>query len=267
MPFTLLAHQAPVLPLKMWKPGWFSGTALVIGSVAPDVEYVFQGVPHQGFMHSLEGQLLVSLPLTLALAWIARHAVAAPLARRAPDLGAFHLRDLGAIAAGRTSAGSLAKDASSALAGAYSHIALDGITHPGGWAFSVFPGLATDITVLGHAVPVHMIFQVVLTLALGAIALLLLRAIGSRRFVLAWEREKPGFHESRRRRAAVLAPIVAFALMGAVLGLALLDFGSLEAFPRSCVRAFFRGSAVALLGVFLGCLLASFPPCIERKPF
>jgi hypothetical protein len=37
MPLTLPTHPIAVVPLKMWRPGWFDGVALVVGAVAPDV--------------------------------------------------------------------------------------------------------------------------------------------------------------------------------------------------------------------------------------
>jgi len=43
MPFTFLSHQAPVLPLKIAAPRWFDGTALVLGSMAPDLFFVTHG--------------------------------------------------------------------------------------------------------------------------------------------------------------------------------------------------------------------------------
>lgn len=62
MPFTLLAHQAPVLPLKLAHPRAWSGTALVLGSVGRTVSE---------YGHTLEGQLVLRVPATLAL-WILR---------------------------------------------------------------------------------------------------------------------------------------------------------------------------------------------------
>src|SRR4051812_19906912 len=43
VPLTILAHQAAVLPLKLARPRWFDGTALVIGSMAPDLVFVLHG--------------------------------------------------------------------------------------------------------------------------------------------------------------------------------------------------------------------------------
>ena len=41
MPWIVPSHQAPVLPLKAWRPAWFSGLGLVLGSVTPDLVFIF----------------------------------------------------------------------------------------------------------------------------------------------------------------------------------------------------------------------------------
>lgn len=43
MPFTYLAHQAPALAIKKRWPAWFDGTALALGSMAPDWAYALSG--------------------------------------------------------------------------------------------------------------------------------------------------------------------------------------------------------------------------------
>ena len=40
MPFTF-AHPAAVLPLKRFTPGWLSFPALLVGTVTPDLAYLF----------------------------------------------------------------------------------------------------------------------------------------------------------------------------------------------------------------------------------
>jgi len=261
VPFTLLAHQAPVLPLKLWKPAWFSGTALVLGSMAPDIEYVFQGMPRQGLTHSVLGQLTVCLPVTLALAWIVRRCLARPLVTHLPDCGAFHLRDYEALASGRTTATSLAKDVVSALVGSFSHLALDGLTHPTGWAVEAMPVLATSgVVVLGHVVPLYGLLQLALTLVLGAVAVLLLRMIGSRRMLVraeAREAEARALGPTRVSRLALWLPVLVGTVVGAGVGLASLDLGDLETFLRTSVRAYFRWSGVASVGLVMGCLLSA----------
>ena len=41
MPLTFPAHQAVVVPLKLWRPRWFDGVALVVGAGSPDLLYAF----------------------------------------------------------------------------------------------------------------------------------------------------------------------------------------------------------------------------------
>jgi hypothetical protein len=125
VPFPLLAHQAPILPLKAWRPEWFSGTALVLGSVAPDLEYLASYRPRMtGFGHSLAGQFLFCLPITLALiVYINKLRIGETLA---PRLG------LPLIAKAATDIGGpqgTIKVVGSALAGSFSHLALDALTH------------------------------------------------------------------------------------------------------------------------------------------
>ena len=69
MPIPLLSHQAPLLPLKMAWPRYFDGTALVVGSMAPDLADSFgPWLAFQG--HEPLAQLWWSLPVTLIVATI-----------------------------------------------------------------------------------------------------------------------------------------------------------------------------------------------------
>ena len=78
MPLTFPSHLAPVLPLKLWRPGWFDGVALCTGAVAPDVAYLFTGTaPAQNLRtHTLGGLLWWCLPVALVYAWVVRRVIA-----------------------------------------------------------------------------------------------------------------------------------------------------------------------------------------------
>ena len=65
MPLTFPTHAAAVLPLKLWRPRWFDGVALVTGSAAPDVTHA-----------------LWCVPIAMVAAWITR--------RVAPGIAARH---------------------------------------------------------------------------------------------------------------------------------------------------------------------------------
>jgi hypothetical protein len=43
MQLTLPTHPVAVIPLKLWRRGWFDGVALVFGAIAPDVAYAADG--------------------------------------------------------------------------------------------------------------------------------------------------------------------------------------------------------------------------------
>ncbi|WP_347157921.1 DUF4184 family protein [Pontibacter chitinilyticus] len=67
MPFTA-AHPAFVLPFLHRSKRWFSSTALIIGSMAPDSEYFLRLQKRSEISHSSIGILEFDLPLTLLLA-------------------------------------------------------------------------------------------------------------------------------------------------------------------------------------------------------
>src|SRR5438067_1960438 len=134
MPCTFFSHQAAVLPLKMARPQWFSGTALVIGSMAPDFEFALNGRTGWGLGHSLTGQFLFCLPVTLLLTWLVTRLVARPLALHLPEGGAFHLRDFHVLSETSRRPRYWLKVAPSALLGSFSHIGWDSFTHSAGWS-------------------------------------------------------------------------------------------------------------------------------------
>lgn len=119
MPFPLLAHQAPILPLKLWRPRAFSAVALCAGSMAPDVDVALR-LDHAHIGHTLLGQLVFCLPLTLA-ATVATVRYVIPAV--APRLE-------GAIDP-LSSPRAFAIVVASALIGSFSHIGLDALTHEG----------------------------------------------------------------------------------------------------------------------------------------
>ncbi|MFX1242576.1 MAG: DUF4184 family protein [Promethearchaeota archaeon] len=70
MPNGLVSHQAPGLLLKIKYPRNFDGTALCIGSLVPDLNIIvdyFLPFSFRNITHSLLGQLIYTIPLTLIL--------------------------------------------------------------------------------------------------------------------------------------------------------------------------------------------------------
>ncbi len=218
MPWMLPSHQAPVLPLKRWRPGWFSGLGLVLGTLAPDLAFVLtldeNGAP---LSHTAVGVVLVALPLVLVLHALATTLVFPWLLPRLPGGAPLHLHAL-ARSRPATDGRSMARVAASGLLGAATHVFIDGFTHGdhSGWAVPLLPVLANPVFPFG--IPLYDVLQVILTVALGAIALREWRRIASALplpgpgAAAAWE--VVSAPPAERRRALVV--LLAAALAGAV---------------------------------------------------
>ena len=180
MPLTFLCHQAVVLPLKIGAPRATSGTALVLGSMAPDVEYVLRGYPATVVSHTWVGQLTFCLPVTLALFWLVTTLIAEPAAANAPDIGELHLEDYALVRHQPSGAMHWAIVALSALAGSVSHLLLDGMdVAVGGIPYHA-------LTASGVWIAVNVVFWV----ALAAITLALMRHIGRHRLMRRWTADR-----------------------------------------------------------------------------
>jgi hypothetical protein len=167
------SHQAPVLPLKRWRPHWFSGLALVLGSVAPDLAFVLRLDPNGSpLSHSFGGLFVVDVPLAVVLHVLATGLVLPWLLPHLPGGAPLHLHALARCRPVADGTG-LARIASSALVGAATHVFLDGFTHGNhsGWALVFLPVLGTPVPSIGGHVPLHDALQLWLTIGLGGLAL------------------------------------------------------------------------------------------------
>ncbi len=200
MPFTLLAHQAPVLPLKLWWPRLFSTGALMVGSMAPDLEYFLRGTPVPIVGHSLLGQLTFCLPLTLAIVLLFERYMAAPLAAHLPDAGPLRLRDVGLVAGVPVTPLHLLQLATSSLIGSLSHLVLDGFTHKHGFAVAHLPLLRRRLAIAGHDYPAYGLLQRGLSAVLIGVAIALLVALARQR------RTPPAAAAELRTRMRFFAP-------------------------------------------------------------
>ncbi len=81
MPFTL-AHPAAVLPLRRYG---LSLSALVAGSIAPDLPHVMWLTELSRYGHTLRGVFLVSLPVSLAALMLFEFLLKRPLLALSPD--------------------------------------------------------------------------------------------------------------------------------------------------------------------------------------
>jgi hypothetical protein len=224
MPATILAHQALVLPLKLRWPRYFSGLALCIGSMAPDLEFIGRMSHDWLYSHTLGAQLWFSTPLTAALVWLLTRLVLPTLLPYLRDHPEWRLHDLAAIDSPQ-SPRDWGRVAYSAWIGGVSHVLLDGITHGNhsGWLVPVFPILRTPVHNLGGVMPLYDALQQWLSVLLAIVSVGLLRQIVRRRLLWQWT-SRPAHLLPRQSRAAgwQLARVLLLAsLLGGVTGCAL----------------------------------------------
>lgn len=203
MPLPLLAHQAPVLPLKLWRPAAFNGLALVLGSMAPDFEYFLQRPLRASTIgHTLGGQFGFCLPTSMVVVLLVGHLrLGAVVAARLPGL-----RPLVGLAVDVRSANGILRAIASVLAGSFSHLLLDAITH------DTLPRVLPDhvFRIGGVSAATPTMIQLVASAVGAVITLVLLRRLWLQNASNAAPPPRPG------------APVIgAFAGLGAVVGLGL----------------------------------------------
>jgi hypothetical protein len=261
MPVTFLAHQAPVLPLKRWRPA-LDGVALVAGSVVPDLARVTQhnlavpyvlGMPTWFDGHQPDQIVSWCLVVGLLVTWSARRLVLPRLAGHLPDLGPFHLRDLRLVGRARHRWWNVV---GCVLIGAISHAAVDVLTHER--HAITLPGFDQQLFAMdGRSISLANVLQVVLSVLLSAFTVWQLWEIGRARLLCRWHGVDPAPAPTPpQHRRVVVAVAGAAALSGLV---------------AATQRA--RGVDVALftwvvLGWVALCAIAAFVPRPEdtRRP-
>lgn len=220
MPWIIPSHQAPALALKAWRPRWFSGLGLALGSLAPDLEFIVPVRKQACLGHTIVGQFLFTVPVTLLLYLMSTEIVLPWLVPYLPrawwDLGA--LKRPRGIAWGGV--------ALSAALGGLTHIFLDGFTHSvpeGGWAIAFLPWLSRGIPTPFGIVALHDLLQVLATALLGIVTLRLWGRILDARLLGAWRRQaipptSPASPRSRRRLVRWLGAAASLGTAGALLG-------------------------------------------------
>lgn len=187
MPATFPSHAAAVLGLKLWRPHRFDGVALAVGAAAPDLAYPLAGLVMLPDTHTPPALLWFCLPVTLLVTWLVRRA-APTVAAHLPHWPArLALRDYGVLGLVRHP---WPVTAWSALLGAASHLAWDGLTHDprGDWLSEALATVQRD-RVFG--LPWWTVVDQGSTV-LGALAVLgVVVHIGRRRRLRQWHGEPP----------------------------------------------------------------------------
>ena len=253
MPFTLFAHQVPALALKVRRPRWFDGTALAIGSMAPDLGYAVSG--RLGVdTHGWDGLVPLVFPLALLLTFAARWIVAEVAPAHMPDLGPARLRSW-RVTARRQPA--LWITVSSCAIGVATHVLLDAFTHPGRFGARALGYDDVVVRVLGRSARLTDVFQLVGHSLGSLIGIWMLVSIGRRRLLEDWYgddavREARAVEVSRTGTVVFWATVAAGTVVGMATGW---GTGRLVEIVRTMVGCG--------LGAIVGSLL---PICRPRRP-
>jgi len=226
-----LAHPALAIPLRRLLGGAGVLSALVIGSVIPDIHYFLPLPLSRATTHSLPGAVLVCVPLGL-LAYVAFHLVLArPLIALLPASWQARLVH---HARAQLPAAPWPAVVLSIAAGTLSHLAWDFATHGNEGLWAMFPWLDTRLAVVS-AYPIY--GQTVIRMASNVIGIgfLAWRIARWRRSTPAAPLAKPLLHPAIR--TAVLVALVVTTLSVAVAELQLPRRTTLRAVQRILVRS------------------------------
>ncbi|MFF2089102.1 DUF4184 family protein [Paenibacillus sp. NPDC058174] len=219
MPFTL-SHPLFAAPLKKVIPA-FSLTGLVLGSMAPDMEYFVAMQSFRSIGHSLPGFMLLGLPLCIAIA-IAYHRVLKPaLPAFMPSAGgmerfAREYAERPSPAYSSFTYAGWAMFVLSAFIGYLTHIFVDNWTHRYGYFVLRVPSLLERVGPYG----VYYLLQLGLSL-LGVAVPALWLIVKWIRWFMRDKKQEEADHTHSAKRDKLYAP---FVLYGAGIGAALFIF-------------------------------------------
>ena len=143
MPFPL-AHPAAVLPFRRWCPRFLSLPALVVGSLVPDLGYLFGPLHLDELSHQLRGSLVCDLPLGLVALGVI-YGLRSLALRKLPRAYQPEV-----LRAAWPAAGTPVVALVSLLLGIWTHLFLDSFTHKGGWIVEHLPFLQLSIGTVGE---------------------------------------------------------------------------------------------------------------------
>jgi hypothetical protein len=148
MPFTI-AHVAAVVPLWRGVPRTLPFSALVVGSMAPDFDYLLPTGFASAISHTLPGMFLFDLPAGLAVLWLIHRHLKQPIANLLPSP---HRERLLPLARRPFAFGALPRlllIIGALLVGISTHLIWDSFTHITGWPVQTFPFLAATLVAIG----------------------------------------------------------------------------------------------------------------------
>jgi hypothetical protein len=159
MPFTF-SHPAVVLPFLKIRHTYVSLSALVIGSITPDFEYIIKMKATGRYSHSIEGIFLFDLPVACILALVFHLLVKAPLVNNMPSYFYKRLTPLKEFEFLSYIKSNFLSFIVCLLIGIASHILWDSFTHSDDYFVKKFSFLSSIISIPGLVdVPIHVWLQ------------------------------------------------------------------------------------------------------------
>jgi hypothetical protein len=248
LPWVIPSHQAPALLLKLWRPRWFSGLALVLGTIAPDLEFILRLDGSWFVSHTVMGQLYFTVPVVLILYVLSVDLVIPWLLRYLPDGPPFFWHELASLK--RPRGAEWLGVCVSGYVGGLTHVFLDGFTHDdrSGWAVARFAILRREV--LGR--PVFELLQLGLTVVLGFVTVWAWRRLAQEGLLNGRRTggSRPIAKASPRSRGELLRWLWTCVAAGFVLALGLRPLSSLG-------LAVERGAYGVLTFLALGLVLAA----------
>lgn len=158
MPFTF-AHPAIIIPIKKKWTKWFSGTALILGSMSPDFEYFIRFKAQSVVGHTLIGFIIFNLPLVFIAAFLWHHIIKKPFTLSLPNIIKQKVIFLISNPWEINSIRSFTIFVVSAFTGMFSHILWDSFTHKDAYFVQKIPFLSQYIIMFDTKIAVYKILQ------------------------------------------------------------------------------------------------------------
>jgi hypothetical protein len=209
VPFTL-AHSAAALPFRRLR---LVPSALIIGTLAPDFEYLVKLDAHGRIAHTFPGVFVLTLPLALLVLWIFHRFVKLPVVRLLPDgLQGRLSKDLEEFRFLGVSR--FLHIVASILIGIATHILWDLFTHRGTWLYARWPLLRQSFHLpFEGTIPLYKALQHGSSV-LGVAVLLI--------WLVLWYRRNGATAPARgavsmTKRIAILAVVIVVACVGVIV--------------------------------------------------
>jgi hypothetical protein len=250
VPITFLAHQAPVLPLLRRWGFRLDGVALCIGTMSPDFAYVVSRTPLTFWAHTLVAILWFCIPVTLLVSWLTVRVLAPVVPDHLPTLGPFRLRDYRGVATHRFRP--LAATLGAAF-GAWTHVALDAMTHSYVWVAVNLPPMVRPIgpwRPFGAGVSVYRVSVWAAHVGLSAASVFMLYRFGKAGWMAARSAEVPPVRATRRSHVLLWGTATCITVpFGYLATRTLRDIGAASIFVMRISALLFGGLCLGSIAV------------------